>query len=131
MRFLLDTHVFLWACVEPEKLSETVIEIIENSQNVLFLSSASIWEISIKISIGKLEILNKSIGFETFIKQCIKDLELIELPICKEHIFILNTLPNIHKDPFDRILIAQSISEDLILITNDSIIKKYNLKTVW
>ncbi|WP_456401424.1 type II toxin-antitoxin system VapC family toxin [Persephonella sp.] len=131
MRYLLDTHVFLWACVEPEKLPTKAIEIIQSPQNILFLSCASIWEISIKMSIQKLKILSKEINFKIFVEESIKDLGLIELKIESSHIFTLHELPYIHKDPYDRILIAQALSEDLILITNDDHIKKYNVKFVW
>lgn len=131
MKYLLDTHVFLWACVEPEKLSSDSMEIIKNPNNILFLSSASVWEISIKMKIGKLKILNENLDFKTFIEKSLEALELKELPILNKHVFSLYHLPDIHKDPFDRILIAQAKSENLILITNDTQIKKYNVKTLW
>lgn len=128
---LLDTHTFLWACVEPGKLSSKSVEIINNEENLLYLSSASIWEISIKLKLGKLKILNKDLDFKTFIEESLKSLNLIELPILNKHIFSLHKLPEIHKDPFDRMLIAQAKSEKLILITNDHQIKKYDVETLW
>ena len=131
MRYLLDTHVFLWACIEPERLSSNSKDIIKNPQNMLFLSSASIWEISIKMKIGKLKILDKNLDFKTFVEKSIKALDLKEISVLNKHIFSLHLLPDIHKDPFDRILIAQAKSEDLILITNDNQIKKYNIRTLW
>ena len=131
MNYLLDTHVFLWACFEPSKLSNKVVEIIENPKNILFLSSASIWEISIKMGIGKLKIISNDIDFKLFIEKSIQNLDLKELPVKKEHIFELHKLPYIHKDPFDRILIAQAISEGLILITNDSFIQSYEVNYIW
>jgi len=129
VRYLLDTHVFLWACAE--KLSTKVIEIIQNPQSILFLSCASIWEISIKMSIGKLKILSEEINFKIFVEDSIKNLGLIELQIQNKHIFTLHELPYIHKDPFDRLLIAQALSEDLTLITSDDYIRRYNIKVVW
>ncbi len=131
MKFLLDTHIFLWASIEPDNLSQNVLKIIENSANILFLSSASVWEISIKHKLGKLKILDKNLNFTTFIEESIKYMNLNELPIRIKHIYSLYNLPSIHKDPFDRILTSQALAEDLILITNDKIIKKYNVKTVW
>ncbi len=131
MRYLLDTHVFLWALAKPENLSKTAIDLIENPENILFLSSASIWEISIKQTIGKLKILDKSLDLKTFVEKAIEDLNLLKLSIQFEHIYTLHNIPYHHKDPFDRILIAQSVAENLILITDDKIIKKYKVRTIW
>jgi len=131
LKYLLDTHVFLWICAEPSKLSKTSIKLIEDNQNELFLSSASIWEIEIKHSIGKLEILDKNLSLKKFVNKSLKTLDIIELPIENKHIFKLEDIPYFHKDPFDRILIAQAISENLILITDDKYIKKYKIKTIW
>ena len=131
MRYLLDTHVFLWALAKPENLSKTAIDLIENPENILFLSSASIWEISIKQTIGKLKILDKSLDLKIFVEKAIEDLNLLKLPIQFEHIYTLHNIPYHHKDPFDRILIAQSMAENLILITDDKMIKKYKVKTIW
>ena len=131
MRYLLDTHVFLWALAKPENLSTTANALIENPENILFLSSASIWEISIKQTIGKLKILDKSLDLKTFVEKAIEDLNLLKLSIQFEHIYTLHNIPYHHKDPFDRILIAQSVAENLILITDDKIIKKYKVRTIW
>ncbi len=131
MKYLLDTHVFIWTTVSPEKLSNRVIDLILDSKNTLFLSSASIWEISIKRKIGKLEFLDEKISFEEFIIKSMECLDLNELPIFSKHIFYLDNLPLLHKDPFDRILISQAKSEGLILITDDNLIKKYKVKTLW
>jgi len=131
LRYLLDTHVFLWALAKPENLSKTAIDLIENPENILFLSSASIWEISIKQTIGKLKILDKSLDLKTFVEKAIEDLNLLKLSIQFEHIYTLHNIPYHHKDPFDRILIAQSVAENLILITDDKIIKKYKVRTIW
>ena len=131
MRYLLDTHVFLWALAKPENLSKTANALIENPENILFLSSASIWEISIKQTIGKLKILDKSLDLKIFVEKAIEDLNLLKLPIQFEHIYTLHNIPYHHKDPFDRILIAQSMAENLIVITDDKMIKKYKVKTIW
>jgi len=131
LKYLLDTHVFLWACIQPEKLSSKAFEIISDNQSILYLSSASIWEIAIKAGLGKLKFLSKNLNLKTFIEESIKHLNLIKLPVENHHIYTLYELPEIHKDPFDRIHIAQANSEGLILITNDKQIRKYNVKTLW
>ena len=87
--------------------------------------------ISIKQTIGKLKILDKSLDLKIFVEKAIEDLNLLKLPIQFEHIYTLHNIPYHHKDPFDRILIAQSMAENLILITDDKMIKKYKVKTIW
>jgi len=87
LKYLLDTHVFLWALAKPENLSKTATALIKNPENILFLSSASIWEISIKQTIGKLKILDKNLDFEVFVEESIRDLNLLKLSIQFEHIY--------------------------------------------
>ena len=119
MRILLDTHIVLWALLDSNKLSKKAHKIIESASEV-YISPVSLWEIAIKVNIGK---LNVDI---IRIKEKIFESNYNELPLKFDHIFGLNNLPDIHKDPFDRILIAQALSEPLKLITADVLIKKYS-----
>jgi len=128
MRYLLDTHAFLWFATGDENLSAVAKEIIENSKNNIYLSSASVWELSIKIIIGKLKLkkdLNK------FIAENIAIYGYIPMPVTIPHALAIAKLPEIHKDPFDRILIAQATVEKMKLISSDSYIARYSVKTVW
>ncbi|RZD15954.1 MAG: type II toxin-antitoxin system VapC family toxin [Candidatus Acididesulfobacter guangdongensis] len=128
MNYLLDTHVFLWFASDDIKLSPVAKEIIENGKNNIYLSSASVWELSIKIIIGKLKLkkdLNK------FIAENIARYAYIPLPVTIPHALEISKLPEIHKDPFDRMLVAQALAEKMKIITSDSYIRKYNVKTAW
>ncbi len=128
MNFLLDTHVFLWLAACPEKLSPKVEKIVLNTENSLFLSIVSLWEMQIKIQLGKLDLDMPLV--ELWHGQQAKSL-LMLLPTKEEHVWTLAKLPQIHKDPFDRLLIAQSLNENMPFITADEIISKYDAKVVW
>jgi PIN domain nuclease of toxin-antitoxin system len=129
MTYVLDTHVFLWAMVEPKNLSQPAAKIIENEQNELLLSSVVVWEIGIKRKIGK--IVFKKNNLEIFIHRVIEESGFIPLPITIAHALEMENLPGIHRDPFDRMLISQARVEKAILITPDRIIQSYDVKTVW
>jgi len=123
MRYLLDTHIFLWFINGDNKLSENLIETIENENNIVFVSFASLWEIIIKSNLGKLKIdLSIEELYKLFYKLNIKLLVPNQFDL-----EILQNLENLHKDPFDRMIIAQSIANELIIITEDSIFKKYQI----
>ncbi|OQX26317.1 MAG: twitching motility protein PilT [Desulfobacteraceae bacterium IS3] len=122
MKYLPDTHIFLWWITDNSKLSDHVRKVITNPDNEIFLSSASTWEMVIKSSIGKLSLPPSP---DLFIRKQTALNEIKILNVTIEHTFAVLKLPMIHKDPFDRILIAQAITEDLILITDDLLIKKY------
>jgi PIN domain nuclease of toxin-antitoxin system len=127
MNFLLDTHVLIWFINGDEKLSNKAKILIEDRKNKKYVSIATIWELSIKISINKINFKN---GFKEFLK--LVDINEIEiLPISIKSLVILTNLDLIHKDPFDRVIIAQCISENHILITKDEHIPKYPIKTIW
>lgn len=128
MKYILDTHTFLWAISEPDKLSEKIVDILENSENEIYTSIVNVWEICIKYSIGKLELKKEP---EKFLINEIIDANFKILEIKISHIFKMTHLPEIHKDPFDRLLIAQSLDENIPLLTNDPIIKKYKSKIIW
>ena len=125
MRFLIDTHIFIGLINEEENFSKRVINTIEDSKNEIFLSIGSLWEIVIKVNIGKLTVTrNIAEMYNVF-----GHFGISVLHIQNNHLDHYLTLPLIHKDPFDRIIISQAIADDLILITDDQHIKNYpNLK---
>lgn len=128
MQVLLDTHCWLWCIAEPEKLSNRVREIALNSSNELFLSAASIWEISIKVSLGKLPLPEPS---NEFIPHWLKVLNITTLNIRAEHALVVANMPFHHNDPFDRMLIAQSSIEKLPIVSIDAAFKNYNVEVIW
>jgi PIN domain nuclease of toxin-antitoxin system len=123
MKFLLDTHSLLWTVFEPDKLSTEAQEIIADQQNIICISLISLWEISIKQNIGRLDIPEEFFevlatgGFEM-------------LPLTVAQIEQYRELPLYHRDPFDRMLIVQATEQKLILITRDLEISKYDVKIV-
>jgi len=121
MNYLLDTHILLWWLSDSPELNDKIKSIINDPKNFIYISVGSIWEISIKKSIGKLEIN------EDYVK-ILQEENITVIDITLEHVNKLNELPEIHKDPFDRILICQSIVENITFVTNDPQIKKYPIK---
>jgi PIN domain nuclease of toxin-antitoxin system len=128
MNYLLDTSTFIWMASEPQQLSSTATAICSNRANTLFLSIGSIWELQIKLQIGKLTL---PLPLEQMIEnqQQVNQLQL--LPIMIKHVLGLDKLPPIHKDPFDRMLIAQTLVEGLSIVSRDSEIVKYPVSVVW
>jgi len=129
--YLLDTHTFLWGAVDTSKLSEKVLKIIKNRDNTLYLSSASVWEIVIKHSIDKLERTKKIKDLGEFIRECIARMKVTPLPITIPHVLEISKLPHIHKDPFDRVLVAQARIHGLEILTKDPNIPRYGVETIW
>ena len=125
MNLLLDTHIFIRLQIELHKISAQRMLILKNPGNTLFLSLANIWELQIKIQNGKFS-FPKPLPEIILGQQKINDLQI--LPITLEHIYELEKLPFHHKDPFDRLLIAQAIIEDFTLITDDPKFSNYSLK---
>lgn len=123
MRYLLDTHTFLWWLENDKRLNNVIRKVISNPRNVIYVSVVSGWEISIKQKNGKLPL-------KTTVKVCFEKSYFEVIPITLNHVLQLEKLPLHHRDPFDRILIAQAKEEKLILITTDEKIKRYNIKTV-
>ena len=119
MRFLLDTHVFLWWIKGDAKLSKSIRSKVLHASEV-YVSSASIWECTIKMALKKLD------GNVNEIVEAIVDSGFLELPITACHAAAVAGLPDIHRDPFDRILIAQAISEPLIFLTADLLLTDYS-----
>lgn len=118
MRILLDTHIYLWWCEDSPRISPKIRKLIEDAETV-YVSSATLWELAIKIGIGKLE------GSLTDLADNIPASGFGSLPITNEHIMALSGLANHHKDPFDRMLIAQAIAEPLHLLTHDETLAQY------
>jgi PIN domain nuclease of toxin-antitoxin system len=127
MKYLLDTHAFMWMDSEPEKLSAHVQQLCQDTENTLMLSVVSIWEMQIKNQLGKLR-LNLPLA-EVVREQQENGIEI--LPVEAAHIFALESLPNLHKDPFDRLLVAQAMAEDMVLISADPLIKQYPARVEW
>jgi len=121
MKFLLDTHILLWASASPQQLSSAAKKLIEEPEHELFFSAASLWEIVIKNNLGREDFqVNVHV-----LKRGLIDNGYTELAIISEHVVAIDNLPCIHKDPFDRILIAQAITEGIILLTTDAIVAQY------
>lgn len=121
MRLLLDTHLLLWAANDSVRLSAKARRLINDPLNDLLFSSASLWEIAIKNSQGKA-------GFQVdprLFRRNLLDNGYVDLPITGAHAIAIDGLPPIHKDPFDRILVAQAMTEGITLLTVDSLVAKY------
>jgi PIN domain nuclease of toxin-antitoxin system len=124
MQLLIDTHILIWFLEGNKSLSKPRRQIIANPQNDVLVSISSLWEIAIKISIGKLTLAKP---LADVIKQiAVEDIEI--LPIFPEHTLQVSTLPFHHRDPFDRIIIAQGQSENLPIMTDDSAFSSYGIK---
>lgn len=128
MKCLLDTHAFIWLITDDGRLSVKAKSAILDSRTTLYLSSASIWEMMIKSSLGKLKLPGHT---ESFIQKQLEATQIQELPITFKHALHLQNLPNHHKDPFDRMLVAQALAEKLTILTIDPLISQYSAKTHW
>lgn len=117
MKVLLDTHAFLWFITDDPKLSATGRSTIADPANDILISPASYWEVAIKVSIGKYPL---NVPFETFITQGIDDNEFDVLPIEPKHTAAITNLPFHHRDPFDRLIIAQAIVEQVAVVSGDT-----------
>jgi PIN domain nuclease of toxin-antitoxin system len=124
MNLLLDTHTFLWFVNDDPRLSDRFKDLIENENNVSYLSIASLWEMSIKYNLGKLTLAP---SYEEFVEKEIITSRINLLNLELEHIKINATLPFHHRDPFDRIIIAQSKAENIPVITVDSVFNEYSI----
>lgn len=130
MQVLLDTHTFLWWIEDDPQLSELARSTIEDEENEIFFSAASGWEIAIKSQIGKLN-LNTSENLEQFVATEIYSNDFKVLPIQLSHTLHIHNLPLHHRDPFDRILVAQSVIEKMPILTIDPLIDQYEVETLW
>jgi PIN domain nuclease of toxin-antitoxin system len=121
MKLLLDTHVLLWAAGSPTQLPPGARALLDNPDNELLFSAASIWEITIKRGLGRADFQVDA----RVLRRGLLDNGYLELPITSEHTVFIDSLPPIHKDPFDRILIAQATVEGITLLTADAVIAQY------
>ena len=127
MKYLLDTHVLLWWLDNDRALSTKASRAISSPENEIFISTATAWELAIKNHSGKLEIPRVLDGFEG----ALEDEGFFTLAISIRHALRAGALPNHHKDPFDRMLVAQAQAEDLSLISNDSMFDHYGVRRLW
>lgn len=128
MKVLIDTHVFIWLDTQPEKLSKKALEICQDTDNQLYLSMASVWEMQIKVQLGKLDL---KVPLADMIKVQQQDNDLQVLNITLEHVYQLQKLPFHHNDPFDRMIIAQSFLENMPVISVDGVFRQYDVSVLW
>lgn len=127
MKLLLDTHTFIWFAENDSKLSNEIKNNIEDPENLIFISIASIWEMGIKVQLEKLSLKNP---LENVVEK-IEESGYIILPILPEYVIRLLQLPFHHRDPFDRMIIAQALYEDITVITKDKAFDDYKIKRIW
>jgi PIN domain nuclease of toxin-antitoxin system len=128
VKLLLDTHALLWSLVEPHKLSVKARSMIQHPDNALLVSSASAWELGIKQQLGRLE------GAEAVLDDFLGNLERLHaevLAISARHALSAAALPPYHRDPFDRMLVAQARLEGAVLVTNDGVLDRYDVSLLW
>lgn len=128
MRILLDSHTLIWAVDDPAKVSQAVMNLMQFSANELLVSAATIWEMAIKVAKGKLPL---SLSYRPWIDRAIGDLNLTVLPITLDHAERQISLPFHHRDPFDRLLAAQSLSEGISLASMDTVFDSYGVARIW
>ena len=128
MRLLLDTHVLLWAALEPSRLSEAVRQALADVANVRLVSAVSAWEIAQKVRLGRLDLGGR---VAEFLAQQADALWLTPLPLTAAHAVLLAELPLLHRDPADRLLVAQALAESVTLVTADGSIRQYDVETLW
>lgn len=128
MTLLVDTHAWLWFLLTPNRLAEAAVDALSDRRNVLTLSVASEWEIVIKYALGRLSLPEPP---ATFLPSRRGATSCGVLPIEERHVLRLQELPAIHRDPFDRMIVAQALTDDLIIVTSDPAITKYDVPTMW
>lgn len=128
MKILIDTHALLWFLTDNASLSKKAKEVYLNTENKLYFSVISLWELSIKVSLGKLKL--KKNWFPDFLKQ-LEDNSILWLAITPEHCHQVSTLPFHHRDPFDRMLVCQAMVEKTKILTCDPHMKDYDVECIW
>lgn len=128
MKYLLDTHALLWITTNDSRLSSKAKEIYLNAENYIFFSIASIWELAIKSGMGKIKFEK---DLEEFVEIHIKGNNIEILKIELPHVFRIENLPFHHRDPFDRLIIAQAIEDNISILGNDILFDKYNIQRIW
>ena len=128
MPYLLDTHTFLWMAGDPSALSANVREIVEEKNHHLYLSAASAWEIAMLQQLKRVELPDVP---QRFIPEALQQLNILPIPIGFTTAISAATLPFIHRDPFDRLIIAEALKEKMTVLTKDNLFESYGVKTVW
>jgi PIN domain nuclease of toxin-antitoxin system len=121
MKLLLDTHLLLWAAAEPDRLPAAARMLIDDSRNELHFSAASLWEVAIKAGLGRADFTAEA----AVLRRGLLDNGYLELPVASDHAVATATLPAIHRDPFDRMLVAQAQVEGITLLTSDPVVASY------
>jgi PIN domain nuclease of toxin-antitoxin system len=128
LKLLLDTHAFIWFAGENTRLSPVARTALNDPDNVLWLSDASVWEMAIKVQLGKLKFPQP---FDTKIFEALHRTQVNILPISTRHVAAISTLPLLHRDPFDRILVVQTQAENCTFVTHDPLIPPYGIPILW
>jgi PIN domain nuclease of toxin-antitoxin system len=121
VKLLLDTHLLLWVAGQPDRLSQAARQFIEDKENELIFSTVSLWEVVIKRGLGRDDFKVDP----RLLRRGLLDNGYSELPIGSQHVVAIDTLPPIHKDPFDRVLVAQALVEGITLLTTDAVVARY------
>lgn len=128
MKYLIDTHTLLWIVTNDPKLSAKAKDLYLDSENEIFISLASIWELSIKSSIGKISLEQP---LDEFVDEHVKGNDIRILKIELPHVLRIENLPFYHRDPFDRLIISQSIEDNIPIIGSDKTFDSYPIKRIW
>jgi PIN domain nuclease of toxin-antitoxin system len=128
VRLLLDTHTLLWSADEPATLSPAALAAVQDPANERLLSAATIWELAIKAGLGKITL---SLPYRQWMEKALSDLKLSILPVTVEYAERQSTLPPHHKDPFDRLLIAQALVEGISIVSADVAFDPYGVTRIW
>lgn len=128
MRLMLDTHTFLWFVLDDPRLSTSAKTLIEEPASDVLISPASFWEIAIKVRLGKLDLRS---SYDDFMHRGIVGNDFAILPIEPKHTSLLTTLPLYHKDPFDRLLVAQASIENIPIVSADDALDAYGVQRAW
>jgi PIN domain nuclease of toxin-antitoxin system len=128
VRLLLDTHAFLWWVTDDDRLSERSGELIADGSNEVFLSAASVWEIAIKAGLGRLHLPDDAWSFTP---AQLEHNAFQSLPVHMSHTVAVIALPDLHRDPFDRMLVAQALTEGMTIVSGDPAIGRYPVSVAW
>ncbi len=128
MKLILDTHAFIWWDSDPTRLPSDALEALQDQESLVMLSVASVWEMQIKSQLGRLT-LDLPLAEIVRTQTSINGIQL--LPVELEHVLALDALPQHHRDPFDRILVAQATAEDAVLVSGDSKLSRYAVQLIW
>ena len=128
MRLLLDTHTLLWYAMGDQRIGHKAKSLIDDLDNEAYISIAALWEIAIKYSIGKLELPQP---FEPYIAWLLEQIQVEVLSISLQDINIVSKLQLHHRDPFDRIMVAQAYNQELLFLSRDSKVDQYDIQVIW